>query len=30
MITRIIQSFIQEPNAWDSYIDLMANLPDNF
>jgi hypothetical protein len=30
MITRIIQSFIQEQHAWDCYIDIMANLPDNF
>lgn len=30
MIARIIQHFIQEPNAWDYYVDIMANLPDNF
>ena len=30
MITRIIQNFIQEQNAWDYYVEIIASLPDNF
>ena len=29
MIARFIQRFIQEEHAWDSYVDLLAGIPDN-
>lgn len=30
MIARLIQHFIQEETAWDSYLGIQAGLPDNF
>jgi hypothetical protein len=30
MIARIIQRFIQEEPAWDSCLDILAGIPDNF
>lgn len=30
MIVRIIQRFIEESHAWDSYLDALAGLPENF
>jgi hypothetical protein len=30
MIARLIQRFIEQEHAWDSYIDALAGLPDNF
>jgi len=30
MMTRLIRHFFQEDNPWDCYVDLLANLPDNF
>lgn len=30
MIARFIQHFIQEAPAWASYVDILANIPDNY
>ena len=30
MIARIIQHFIQDDLAWDSCVDILAGIPDNF
>ncbi len=30
MISRIIDRWFDELAAWDSYIDVLSNLPDNF
>lgn len=29
MITRFIQRFFQEEQAWDCYVDILAGIPDN-
>jgi len=30
MIARIIKPFIQADHAWESYVDILAGIPDNF
>jgi hypothetical protein len=30
MIARLIQRFIQEEQAWDRYVDVLAGIPENF
>lgn len=30
MITRFIERWLSEDQAWDSYVDILAGLPDNF
>lgn len=30
MIARLIQRLIQEDQAWDGYVDVLAGLPANF
>jgi len=30
MIARILQRFIQDEPAWDSCVDILAGIPDNF
>lgn len=30
MISRLIERFIQEDAAWDSYVEILAALPGNF
>ena len=30
MIARFLQRIIQEEQAWDRYVDILAGLPDNF
>jgi len=30
MIARFIERLLSEDQAWDSYVDILAGLPDNF
>lgn len=30
MIARLVHSLLQENTPWDSYVELLASLPDNY